>query len=81
MDVKKKLFFLEELCEQYNLNFVDLTVWHGHEWAYIGSHHDPISYIEKLSPNQIEGMSPGQIEDLVVKCALVEMVALDHGQD
>jgi hypothetical protein len=78
--VKDKLIFLEKLCVQYGLHFVDLTVWHGHEWAYIGSHQDPTSYIEKLSPSQIEGMNPRQLEELVIKCTLVEMSS-DHGQD
>jgi hypothetical protein len=79
MSIKDKLALLEKLCEQYNLHFVDLTVWHGHEWAYIGSHYDPSSYIEKLSSDQIESMSPRQIEHLLVECALTEM-ASNHGQ-
>jgi hypothetical protein len=80
MTIEDKLVLLTELCEQYNLHFVDLTVWHGHEWAYIGSHYDPSSYIEKLSSDQIESMDSGQIEELVVQCTLVEM-ASGHGQD
>jgi hypothetical protein len=80
MTMRDKLALLTELCEQYNLHFVDLIVWHGHEWAYIGSHYDPTSYIEKLSSDQIESMSPRQIEELVVQCALTEMVSDHHEQ-
>ena len=80
MSIKDKLALLEKLCKEYNLHFVDLTVWHGHEWAYVGSYYDPASYIEKLCPNQIEAMDPGQIEELVIKCTLVEM-SLGYGQD
>lgn len=79
MSIEDKLTLLEKLCQQYGLHFVDLTVWHGHEWAYVGSHRDPASYIEKLSPGQLEAMSPRQIEELVVECALTE-VASNHGQ-
>jgi len=75
MNINYKLALLRELCEEYNLHFVDLVMWHGHETAYIGSHYDPASYIEKLSRGQIESMGSGQIEELVVKCALVDVAS------
>lgn len=78
--MKDKLILLEKLCEQYGLYFVDFTMWHGHEWAYVGNHRDPTSYIEKLSRGQLEAMSPRQIEELVVECALTEM-ASNHEKD
>ena len=77
MNINYKLALLRELCDQYNLHFVDLTMWHGHESAYVGSHYDPTSYIEKLSSDQIEGMSPDQIEGLVLDCALIDMASSD----
>ena len=75
MDIKDKVALLRELCKEYNLLFVDLLIWHGHETAYIGGHYDRASYIKKLSPDQIDLMSPRQLEDLVVECALIEVAS------
>lgn len=75
MNINYKLALLRELCEKYNLHFVNLVMWEGLETAYIGSHYNSISYIEKLSSDQIESMSPRQLEDLVVGCALVDVAS------
>jgi len=75
MNINYKLALLRKLCEEYNLDFVDLVRWHGHETAYIASHYDRASYIEKLSSDQIESMSPRQLEDLVVECALIAVAS------
>jgi hypothetical protein len=75
MNINYKLALLRELCEKYNLRFVDLVMWYGHGTAYIGSHRYPKSYMEKLSLGQLKVMSPGQLEDLVVECALVDMAS------
>lgn len=75
MNNNYKLALLRELCKEYNLLFVNLLMWEGHETAYIGSHYDRASYIEKLSSDQIESMSPRQLEDLVVECALIAVAS------
>lgn len=75
MNNNYKLALLRELCKEYNLLFVNLLMWEGHETAYIWSYYDRASYIEKLSSDQIESMSPRQLEDLVVECALIAVAS------
>lgn len=79
MSIEYKLTLLKELCGDYGLFFADFTVWQDFSFVYIASHCDVSSYIERLSYDQLKSLSPRQIEEFVVECALTD-VASNHGQ-
>jgi hypothetical protein len=68
-----KYAMLERLCKEYGL-YTSMQPY-SYGYIYIKSHQDFMYYIEKLSPDQLEAMSPEQIESFVVECSLTDIAS------